>query len=160
MTMTKVEARRSSARKGTGTTLSFNHAMIYTTDLARAATFYHDLLGFEVVERYPGAYLRLKSPAGTSTIALHLVDRGQTMDARAEGLRLYFEVEELDAFCAALAKRNALFDQMPRDMPWGWRHAYLRDPDGHQISLYWAGKARFQTTKTVKRRDRSRARRR
>jgi hypothetical protein len=24
-------------------------------------------------------------------------------------------------------------------MPWGWRHAYLNDPDGHEISLYWAG---------------------
>jgi hypothetical protein len=31
-------------------------------------------------------------------------------------------------------------------MPWGWRHAYLRDPDGHEVSLYWAGKARFKKT--------------
>ena len=29
---------------------------------------------------------------------------------------------------------------MPKDMPWGWRHAYLNDPDGHEISLYWAEK--------------------
>jgi hypothetical protein len=29
-------------------------------------------------------------------------------------------------------------------MPWGWKHAYLDDPDGHELSLYWAGKKRLQ----------------
>ena len=29
-------------------------------------------------------------------------------------------------------------------MPWGWRHAYLNDPEGHEISLYWAGEQRMQ----------------
>ena len=31
-------------------------------------------------------------------------------------------------------------------MPWGWRHAYLDDPDGHEISLYWAGPNRMAKT--------------
>ena len=31
-------------------------------------------------------------------------------------------------------------------MPWGWRHAYLNDPDGHEISLYWAGGNRMKKT--------------
>jgi len=31
-------------------------------------------------------------------------------------------------------------------MPWGWRHAYLNDPDGHEISLYWAGENRMRKT--------------
>ena len=35
---------------------------------------------------------------------------------------------------------------MPRMMPWGWRHAYLNDPDGHEISLYWAGENRRKKT--------------
>ena len=34
-------------------------------------------------------------------------------------------------------------DQKPADMPWGWRHAYLRDPDGHRLSLYRAGADRL-----------------
>ncbi len=124
--------------------LEFNHAMIYTTKLTLASKFYRDLLGFQVVDRYPGAYLRMKSPTGSTTIALHAVDRGQEMNSRTEGLRLYFEVEGLDAFCKTLHKKGVRFRQMPKDMPWGWRHAYLNDPDGHEISLYWAGKARFQ----------------
>jgi hypothetical protein len=36
--------------------------------------------------------------------------------------------------------------QLPRMMPWGWRHAYLNDPDGHEISLYWAGENRMKKT--------------
>jgi catechol 2,3-dioxygenase-like lactoylglutathione lyase family enzyme len=120
--------------------------MIYTTRLPEALGFYRDALGFRVVDMYPGAYARLTSPAGGTTIALHVVDDGQVMEARTEGLRLYFEVQGLDSFCDALARRGVTIDKMPEDMPWGWRHAYLRDPDGHEISLYWAGKARFAKT--------------
>jgi len=138
---------KTTARKEVGAAVEFNHAMIYTTDLARALTFYRDGLGFRVVDNYPGAYARLRSPAGATTIALHMVEAGREMDPRSEGLRLYFEVEGLDAFCAALRKKGVTLDQLPRDMPWGWKHAYLRDPDGHQISLYWAGAARFEKTK-------------
>jgi catechol 2,3-dioxygenase-like lactoylglutathione lyase family enzyme len=143
--MTKVE-KKAAAKKGTGATLEFNHAMIYTSRLPEALKFYRDALGFEMVETYPAAYARLKSPAGSTTIALHAVEPGQRMDATSEGLRLYLEVQDLDAFCKALVKKRVKLDQMPKDMPWGWRHAYLRDPDGHQISLYWAGEARFQNT--------------
>ena len=145
-TKTKVDKKKTAARKRSGAAVEFNHAMIYTTKLTRALKFYQDALGFAVVDTYPGAYARLKSPVGGTTIALHVVDPGQTMDAKTEGLRLYFEVEGLDAFCKALAKKGVKFDQMPKDMPWGWKHAYLRDPDGHEISLYWAGTARFKKT--------------
>jgi uncharacterized glyoxalase superfamily protein PhnB len=98
------------------------------------------------VDSHAGAYARLKSPAGTATIAPHVVEPGQAITPKAEGVRLYFEVKGLDAFCKALARKGVKFDQMPKDMPWGWRHAYLRDPDGREISLYWAGEARFKKT--------------
>jgi hypothetical protein len=42
--------------------------------------------------------------------------------------------------------KGVVFEQMPKDMPWGWRHAYLRDPDGRQISLYSAGAKRLGKT--------------
>lgn len=126
--------------------IEFNHAMIYTTRLPRALEFYRDALGFQVVDEYPGAYARMKSPGGGTTIALHVMEEGKELDTKKEGLRLYFEVEGLDAFCRALSKRGIVIDQMPKDMPWGWKHAYLRDPDGHEISLYWAGRARLHRT--------------
>lgn len=132
-------------RKGVAA-VEFNHAMIYTTRFSEALQFYGDVLGFQVLDTYPGMYARLKSPIGRTTLALHLVDPGQQMEARTEGVRLYFEVKGLDTVCSALQKKGVTFDQMPKDMPWGWRHAYLHDPDGHEVSLYWAGPARFRKT--------------
>jgi hypothetical protein len=29
----------------------------------------------------------------------------------------------------------------------GWKHAYLDDPDGHEVSLYWAGAKRLKKSK-------------
>ncbi len=61
-------------------------------------------------------------------------------------MRLYFEVSDLDGFCRGLQKRGFYFTQLPTMMPWGWRHAYLNDPEGHEISLYWAGENRMKKT--------------
>jgi hypothetical protein len=64
----------------------------------------------------------------------------------SDGVRLYFEVRELDDFCRNLQQKGFHITQLPRMMPWGWRHAYLNDPDGHEISLYWAGENRMKKT--------------
>ena len=132
----------------TGEKLTFNHAMIYVKDVERALRFYHDLMGFKLIEdfRYEGSpvYARLRAPGGDGTIALHLAGPGVPL--ASDGVRLYFEVRDLDGFCRRLQQKGFYITQMPRMMPWGWRHAYLNDPDGHEISLYWAGENRMQKT--------------
>ena len=35
------------------------------------------------------------------------------------------------------------FETDPTDQPWLWREAYLRDPDGHRLCLYFAGPNRL-----------------
>ena len=126
--------------------LSFNHAMIYVKDVARALAFYRDLLGFKLIEdfRYEGTavYARMRAPGGDGTIALHQAGPGASLVS--EGVRLYFEVPDVDEFCRKLLQKGFYINQMPRMMPWGWRHAYLNDPDGHEISLYWAGENRMK----------------
>jgi len=128
--------------------LMFNHAMIYCKDVERGLTFYRDLMGFKLIEdfRYEGkpVYARLRAPGGDGTIALHLAGPGASL--ASEGVRLYFEVRDLDDFCRKLMQKGFYITQMPRMMPWGWRHAYLNDPDGHEISLYWAGENRMKKT--------------
>jgi hypothetical protein len=42
--------------------------------------------------------------------------------------------------------------QLPKAMPWGWTHAYLNDPDGHEVSLYSAGAKRLRGSGTAKKR--------
>jgi catechol 2,3-dioxygenase-like lactoylglutathione lyase family enzyme len=131
-----------------GDKLSFNHAMVYVKDVQRALGFYHDLLGFKLVDefRYEGkpVYSRLRAPGGDGTIALHQAGPGTSL--ASDGVRLYFEIRELDEFCRKLQAKGFYITQLPRMMPWGWRHAYLNDPDGHEISLYWAGENRMKKT--------------
>ena len=130
----------------TGEKLTFNHAMIYVKDVSRALGFYRDLLGFKLIEdfRYDGnpVYARLRAPGGDGTIALHQASASASI--ASEGVRLYFEVANLDDFCRSLMRKGFYITQMPRMMEWGWRHAYLNDPDGHEISLYWAGEMRWK----------------
>lgn len=66
--------------------------MIYVKDIDRALRFYHDLLGFKLIEdfRYEGTpvYARLSAPGGDGTIALH--QAGPSDSLSSEGVRLYF----------------------------------------------------------------------
>ena len=143
----KTNVSRQTAEVG-GEKLTFNHAMIYAADVRRALTFYRDLLGFKLVDefRHEGipVYARLRAPGGDGTIALHLAGPGTPL--ASDGVRLYFEVREVDDFCRRLQTKGFYITQMPRMMPWGWRHAYLNDPDGHEISIYWAGENRMKKT--------------
>ena len=139
--------------------LTFNHAMIYTKDVARGTQFYREWLGFRLIEdfRYEGksVYARLRAPGGDGTIALHQAGPGASVTS--DGVRLYFEIRDLDNFCRGLQKRGFYFTQLPTMMPWGWRHAYLNDPDGHEISLYWAGENRMKKTVMKAAREASKA---
>src|SRR5574340_298451 len=128
--------------------LDFNHAMIYARDVERAVRFYSGLLGFKVIDefRHEGkpVYSRLRAKAGQGTLAIHQLAPGSP--GASDGVRLYFEIRELDEFCKKLQEKGVYLTQPPRPMPWGWRHAYLDDPDGHEISLYWAGANRMKKT--------------
>jgi catechol 2,3-dioxygenase-like lactoylglutathione lyase family enzyme len=127
--------------------LDFNHAMIYTRDVAASMHFYSDLLGFKLIDwmEWEGrsVYARLRAPRGTATIALHLLERDKTLPEFG-GIRLYFEIKSLEKFCKRLENAGITLTKQPKVMPWGWKHAYLDDPDGHEVSLYWAGAKRFQ----------------
>ena len=128
--------------------LDFNHAMVYARDVERSLHFYTNLLGMKKVDefRYEGKpiYARLAAQEGEGTIAIHQLGPGAS--TAAEGVRLYFETPDLDEFCRALQAKGFYITQLPRMMPWGWKHAYLNDPDGHEISLYWAAGGRMKKT--------------
>ncbi len=121
--------------------IEFYHAMVYVKDLKASKSFY-ELLGFVTIDEHEG-YARLRSPGGVGTIALHKSE-GRALDA--PGIRLYFEVPNLQDFCHMLEDRGIRFDKPPKLMEWGWHHAYLKDPDGHEISLFHAGDKRFDRT--------------
>ena len=54
----------------------------------------------------------------------------------------YFECDDLDSRVERLARSGIPFEHGPRNQPWMWREARLRDPSGNTIFLYRAGEAR------------------
>jgi len=147
-TPAKPQPAKAAAAPDIGEKLAFNHAMIYVKDVERSMRFYLDMMGFKLIEdfRYEGipVYARLRAPGGDGTIALH--QAGPGVSVASDGVRLYFEIHDVDGFCRKLQQKGFYIPQAPRMMPWGWRHAYLNDPDGHEISLYWAGENRMKKT--------------
>ena len=55
---------------------------------------------------------------------------------------IYLECDDLDERVERLARSGIAFEHGPRNQPWMWREARLRDPDGNIIFLYKAGESR------------------
>ena len=116
--------------------LTFNHAMIYVKDVERGMRFYRECWDSSSSRtfRYEGTavYARLRAPSGDGTIALHLAGPG--VSVASEGVRSTSKCATSTAFAASSSRKASTSPNLPRMMPWGWRHAYLNDPDGHEIS--------------------------
>ena len=102
----KPTAAKAPVTPDTGEKLTFNHAMIYVKDVDRGTRFYRDLMGFKLIEdvRYEGTavYARLRAPGGDGTIALHMAGPGASL--ASDGVRLYFEIRDLEGFAAGSSK--------------------------------------------------------
>ena len=110
---------------------SFREAfpIVYVDDVARAATFYVEAMGFEQVYRFPPegdvdfTFLRL-DPHG---IALSR----QNDDRNAgRGFELCIYTDDVDAAADGLRAAGAEEVQPPADQEWGERLTYFRAPDG------------------------------
>ena len=62
--------------------------------------------------------------------------------SEAEQVTVYFECDEIDDEYKRLRGAGAEFEHPPTDMPWLWREARLRDPDGHRLCIFRAGENR------------------
>lgn len=118
--------------------MHLNQVTLPSADVVRGAAFYRRL-GLRQIVANPPKYVRFECPDGGSTLSLHHADAV----AAPTGVVVYFECPDLDARVAALKQQGVVFDQDPVDQPWLWREAYLRDPDGNVICLFWAGENRL-----------------
>ncbi|MDX1408240.1 MAG: VOC family protein [Saprospiraceae bacterium] len=107
-------------------------------DLTRAVAFYQKLGLILIVDSIP-RYARFACPHGTATFSIHQVEQLPSGD----GAHIYFECEDLDAHVAELVGQGIVFDELPADKRWLWREARLRDPDGNQLILFYAGENRL-----------------
>ena len=118
--------------------MTLNQLTLPSLDLIRGIAFY-EMLGLQLIVKALPHYARFVVPDGKTTLSLHL------MEALPTGPRvsIYFECTDLDDRVAALCAKGLVFDEPPTDKRWLWREARLRDPDGNQLVLYFAGEHRL-----------------
>ncbi len=117
--------------------MNLNQVTVPCVDLEASVAFYR-ALGLRQIVSSPPDYARFECPVGGSTFSVHRTS-GPVRDG---GVVVYFEVEDLDAVVTEARSAGLEFDSGPRDQPWLWREAYLRDPAGNRICLFHAGRNR------------------
>ena len=113
-----------------------NQVTLTGTDYEKSVAFYQALGLKQIVANSPD-YARFEA-AGGATLSIQ-IDAEEKISATTA---VYLECDDLDAQFERLAKAGFPFEHGPRNQPWMWREARLRDPSGNIIFLYRAGEAR------------------
>ncbi len=114
--------------------MNLNQITFPVSDIERSIAFY-EKLGLKLIVKALPHYARFECLEGSSTFSLHKADIAKGID----GIWVYFEVDGLDEYVNELQGKGVIFEELPVDKPWLWREARLKDPDGNQLILYFAG---------------------
>lgn len=117
--------------------MNLNQVTVPSINIEQSIEFYQQL-GLILIVKSPH-YARFQCPNGTSTFSIHQADTLPTGD----GIVVYFECDKLDEQVAKLQAKGLTFDLLPTDQTWLWREARLKDPDGNQLILFYAGENRL-----------------
>ncbi len=108
-------------------------------DLEKSLTWYHEVVGFSVGERYErdGKLMAVALQAGGVRVLLNQDDGAKGWDrVKGEGFSLLFTtVQEVDQIARRIKEQGGTLDSEPADMPWGVRMFRLRDLDGFKLAI-------------------------
>ena len=114
--------------------MNLNQITVPSLDVAQSIRFYQEL-GLHLIVHTHSRYARLECPDGDSTFSIHEVESLPS----GTGVTVYFECKNLDEQVEQLLQKGILFETLPTDQSWLWREARLKDPDGNQLILFYAG---------------------
>jgi lactoylglutathione lyase len=120
--------------------LTFDHIHLFTRDPEATATFYERMFGAEVIrstqEGKPRIDLKL---GGANVFILDVNDNPKAGAGPAhphQGLDHFgLQVKNIDAVCAELKSKGAMFSREPVTIRPGTRIAFVTGPDGVSIEL-------------------------
>ena len=124
-------------RLDVGEGLRLNQVTVTGTNYRKSVEFYRTLGLRQIVDSPENGYARFET-AGGATLSVQ-IDPEETISATTA---VYLECDDLDERTEQLARNGLMFEHGPRNQPWMWREARLRDPSGNIIFLYKAGEAR------------------
>jgi catechol 2,3-dioxygenase-like lactoylglutathione lyase family enzyme len=117
--------------------MNLNQVTIPVSNIEKSIGFY-EMLGLRLIVKALPHYARFECSEGDATFSLHLADKVP----ETNGIWIYFEVKNLDNLVKDLIEKGIVFDELPEDKPWLWREARLKDLDGNQLIIYFAGRNR------------------
>ncbi len=108
-------------------------------DLQESLTWYTDVVGFVVGERFEdnGTLRGVSLKAGSIELMLSQDDGGLGQNrVKGQGLRIYFDTaQDVDQLAAAIRTRGGTLASEPQTMPWGSRAFSLVDPNGFKLTI-------------------------
>jgi hydroxymethylpyrimidine/phosphomethylpyrimidine kinase len=124
-------------RLDVGAGLRLNQVTVTGTSYRKSVEFYRTLGLRQIVDSPENGYARFETEGG-ATLSVQ-IDADETISATTA---VYLECDDLDERVERLARSGLTFEHGPRNQPWMWREARLRDPSGNIVFLYKAGEAR------------------
>ena len=118
--------------------MNLNQITVPSLDLNKSIPFY-EKLGLKLIVKAIPHYARFECPKGNATFSIHLVEELP----KGDGISVYFELENLDAYVKELIEKGIEFDELPNDKSWLWREARLKDVDGNKLILFFGGENRL-----------------
>jgi lactoylglutathione lyase len=121
--------------------MELTHILV-VADLARARSFYGDVLGATIYREYGGSSVVLRAfgtwlllvTGGGPTADKPTVTFAPPMDPDSVAHAMTIRVPDCRAAFATLAERGATFLTPPVESDWEVR-AFFRDPDGHLLEI-------------------------
>jgi predicted enzyme related to lactoylglutathione lyase len=117
--------------------MNLNQVTVYTNKFSESLAFYKKL-GLKIIVDSSPRYVRFECQSGDSTFSLYETEN----NSECSNIVLYFECENLDEEVLRLKNLGLKFEQEPKNQDWLWREAYLKDPTGNKICLFYAGENR------------------
>jgi catechol-2,3-dioxygenase len=120
-----------------------NHAVLFVRDASRAAEFYREIFGFEIVgSEMGGQAVFMRSPLATNHHDLGLFSVGPNASNAPRGsVGLYHlawevpRIEDLAAAAKILSEAGALGGASDHVVS---KSLYGRDPDGNEFEIMWS----------------------
>lgn len=119
-----------------------NHAVLFVADLERAADFYQEALGFEVVSAEPKFNaVFLKAAGSDNHHDLGLFGLGPSAVPKSRGqvglYHLAWQVATIDDLAAAREQLIALGGYSGESSHGATKSIYGADPDGNELEIMW-----------------------
>jgi lactoylglutathione lyase len=115
------------------------HTRMRVNDLGRSVKFYQEALGLKLTRQHTsprGAQLAfLQTPNSDEEIELCQLPNSPAVQVQPDLMHLAFEVDDLAAFAAQLAKKGYPLSDGPRPTGSGSVIAFIDAPEGYEVEL-------------------------